>query len=107
VHTTSQYLLHAIQREKAEHSAQVPSKINMRREKMDAKFLGFVATLTPRPELVKMLRETVESVWVERYREVDARLSKLQETISDLRKRRTKLYQAHIEDRVPWTCSWN
>jgi hypothetical protein len=73
----------------------------MRREKMNAKFLGFVATLTPRPELVKMLRETVESVWVERYREVDARLSKLHETISDLRKRRTQPYQAHIEDRVP------
>jgi hypothetical protein len=45
-----------------------PSKINMRREKMHAKFLEFVATLTPRPELVKMFRETVESVWVERYR---------------------------------------
>lgn len=45
--------------------------------------------------------DTVESVWVERYREVDARLTKLQETVSDLRKRRTKLYQAHIDDKVP------
>jgi hypothetical protein len=68
---------------------------------MHEKFLDFVATLTPRPELVKMFRETVESVWVERYREVDARLSKLQLTVSDLRKRRTKLYQAHIDDKVP------
>jgi GR25 family glycosyltransferase involved in LPS biosynthesis len=40
-------------------------------------------------------------VWVERYREVDARLSKLQETVSELRKRRTKLYQAHIDEKVP------
>jgi hypothetical protein len=44
----------------------------MKREKMDAKFFDFVATLTPMPELVKRLRETVESVRVERYREVDA-----------------------------------
>lgn len=48
-----------------------------------------------------MFRETVESVWVERYREVGARLSKLQQTVADLRKRRTKLYQAHIDDKVP------
>jgi site-specific DNA recombinase len=73
----------------------------MKREKMHAKFLDFVATLTPRPELVKMFRETVERVWVERYREVNARLSKLQETVSDLRKRRARLYQAHIDDRIP------
>jgi hypothetical protein len=68
---------------------------------MHEKFLDFVATITPRPDLMKMFRETVESVWVERYREVDARLSKLQETVSDLRKRRTKLYQAHVDDRLP------
>jgi hypothetical protein len=48
-----------------------------------------------------MFRETAESVWVESYREVDARLSNLQETVSNLRKRRTKLYQAHIDDTVP------
>jgi site-specific DNA recombinase len=77
------------------------AKLNVRREVMHEQFLDFVSTLTPRPELVKMFRETVESVWVERYREVDTRLSKLQETVSDLRKRRTKLYQAHIDEKVP------
>jgi hypothetical protein len=30
---------------------------------MHKKFLGFVATLTPIPELVKRFRETVESVF--------------------------------------------
>jgi site-specific DNA recombinase len=82
-------------------NASCPSKLNERREDMHEKFLDFVATITPRPDLMKMFRETVESVWVERYREVDARLSKLQETVSDLRKRRTKLYQAHVDDRLP------
>jgi hypothetical protein len=38
---------------------------------------------------------------LKRYREVDASLSKLQETISDFRNRRRKLYQAHIDDKVP------
>jgi hypothetical protein len=33
---------------------------------MHKKFLGFVATLTPRPELVKKFGETVENVWFER-----------------------------------------
>jgi hypothetical protein len=73
----------------------------MRREKRHANLLDFVSTLTPRPELVKIFRETVESVWVERYREIYARLSKLQEAVSDLAKRRTKFYQAHIDDKVP------
>ena len=54
---------------------------------------------------IRLLRTThvseSSSVWVERYREVDARLSKMQETLSDLRKRRTKLYQAHLDDKVP------
>jgi site-specific DNA recombinase len=78
-----------------------PLKLSERREDMHEQFLDFVSTLTPKPELVKMFRETVESYWVERYREVDARLSKLQEMVSELRKRRTKLYQAHIDDKVP------
>lgn len=30
----------------------------------------------------------------------DVRFSKLQETVADIRKRRTKLYQAHIHDKV-------
>jgi hypothetical protein len=63
---------------------------------MHKKFLGFVATLTPRPKLVKKFPEMVD-----REREVDAPFSNLQETVSNLRKRRTKFYQAHIDDRVP------
>jgi hypothetical protein len=63
---------------------------------MHKKFLGFVATLTTRPKLVKKFPEMVE-----REREVDAPFSNLQETVSNLRKRRTKFYQAHIDDRVP------
>jgi hypothetical protein len=54
-----------------------PLKTNVRREVMHEQFLDFASTLTPRPELVKMFRETLESGWVERYREVDARLSKV------------------------------
>lgn len=76
----------------------------MRREKRHANLLDFVSTLTPRPELVKIFRETVESVWVERYREVDARLSKWQEAVSDLAKRRTKFYQAQHRRQGPHGC---
>jgi hypothetical protein len=68
---------------------------------MHRQFLDFVATLTPRPELVKTFRETVERVWVERYRETATRLDKLQGGVSDLRKRRAKLYQAHLDGQVP------
>jgi hypothetical protein len=46
------------------------SRLDERREVTSGKFLYLVATLAPRPELV--IREKVESVWVERYREVDA-----------------------------------
>jgi site-specific DNA recombinase len=77
------------------------ARVNIRQEDMHREFLDFVATLTPRPKLVKMFRETVESVWVDRYRETASQLAKLQDGLADLRKRRGKLYQAHIDGQLP------
>jgi site-specific DNA recombinase len=61
------------------------ARVNIRQEDMHGQFLDFVAALTPRPELVKMFRETVQRVWVERYRETSLRLAKLRDGVSDLR----------------------
>ena len=49
--------------------------------------MDFVTTLILRPDLVKMFRETVESVWVARCREVDARLSKWKKCSLDQQQR--------------------
>jgi site-specific DNA recombinase len=71
-------------------------RTNMTRHELEAKFLGLLEQLRPRPEFLALFRRIVLDIWEERRQDVAAQRAAAERKIVELKRRKDQLLEAFI-----------